>query len=134
MPASIAAANPTLVLPHMLAIAFTQSRVFQTRENVYVDGNYQSLALSITSRKSWQQSMRLTAAQITALNSFWDTVIGPLHEFIFYDVNETSPIFSYDITGSAVAGQYTVRFDGALTYAIDAGRNPVQGLKLIEVD
>jgi len=45
-----------------------------------------------------------------ALRNFYTTHIGV--PFYFYYLRETSPPYSYDATGAAPAGRYTVVFDG----------------------
>jgi hypothetical protein len=45
------------------------------------------------------------------LRDFYNARNGPQEAFYFYDPFETVPKFSYDPTGVATAGRYTVRFD-----------------------
>jgi hypothetical protein len=53
---------------------------------------------------------RLTPSQLAALRDFYDARKGSTEPFYFYDPYETSPKFTHDPTGQAVAGRYTVRF------------------------
>jgi hypothetical protein len=50
---------------------------------------------------------------------------GPQEPFYVYDPWDTSPRFSYDPTGQATQGRYTVRFEG--------GWEQSAGIGLIEV-
>ena len=52
--------------------------------------------------------------------------------FFFYDPHETSPKFSHDPTGQAVAGRHTVRFAGEWSQSGDLGRADVN-IELIEL-
>jgi hypothetical protein len=117
-------------MPFKLAIAFQRSQSFAVDSNRYLNGEYQANVLTSTSRKRWTLSSLLTAVQTDAIRSFY-TSQGPT-EFYFYDVYETSPIFSYDMTGVAITGRYTVRFEGALGIALTKPRNK-SDLSLVEV-
>lgn len=132
MPDSVVAANPTTVMPFSLAVAFQQSRQYSVDSNFYPDASYQSNPLSSTSRKQWQITKRLTQAQLTTLRTFFRARDGGAHEFWFYDLWETVPIFTYDESGEAVEGRHAVRFAGAWTQVLDVGRNQAK-LALIEV-
>lgn len=133
MPGYVQAANPTVVMPYALAIAFQSSRSWAISSNGYANGEYQSAVPIITdpvtaqpsnvasSRRTWQQTKKLTAPQWQALLNFWNSQRGCTKEFWFYDWFETSPLLSYDQTGQATQGRYTVRFNGDLTMAIISG-------------
>jgi hypothetical protein len=125
MPGSVGNAAPTVVLPWSLCRAFRHSREFAILENDYRDGTSQRSLLVETSRKSWRLSKRLAPAALTTLRSFWDARHGPLQEFYFYDPWDTNPRFSYDPTGVATEGRYTVRFDGAWEQSCDIARADV---------
>lgn len=112
MPGSIANAAPTAVLPLSLSRAFSHSREYPLIENEYKDGTSQRSLQASTSRKRWKLTKRLTPSQLSALRTFYFARNGPLDEFYFYDPFETSPKFSYDGTGVATTGRYTVRFEG----------------------
>ena len=112
MPGSIANAAPSTVLPLSLSRSFAPSREYALIENEYKDGTSQRSLQATTSRKRWKLTKRLTPTQLSALRTFYFARNGPLDEFYFYDPYETSPKFSYDPTGAATAGRYTVRFDG----------------------
>jgi uncharacterized protein (DUF2141 family) len=132
VPDSVAAANPTLVMPWSTARSFQSTRTLALDQNRYNDGTIQSRVLVDSSRRSWAISQRLTATQLDDLRTFFNSVVGQCTEFWFYDVYETSPIFSYDDTGTATTGRYAVRFNGPLRYSLDWGRNPCE-FSLIEV-
>lgn len=133
MPGAVVAANPTTVMPYSLANAFVQTRTYSVDTNRYPDGSMQSRALVTDSRRSWRVNRRATAVQLGLLRAFYLTQLGPSREFYFYDPYETVPIFSYDNTGAAISGRYTVRFVGQFQSALDWGRNPLQ-VEICEVD
>lgn len=133
MAGTIASASPSVVMPYSLAVAFQQSRAYTNDENRYLAGEVQRSALVATSRKQWQLTKRLTAAELGALRTFYLAQKGGTIEFYFYDVYETSPKFSYDVTGAASAGRYAVRFQGNLDLTLNLGRHQAQ-LSLIEVN
>lgn len=139
MPGSVNAANPTAVMPYSLATVFQQTRTYTVQQNQYRDGSVQSRAIGDTvsptldSRRSWEQTKLLNIAELQALRAFYNQQQGNLIEFIMYDVDETDPPYSYDESGSALAGRYVVRFDGEFKQSLQLGRSLVSGLKLIEV-
>lgn len=51
---------------------------------------------------------------------------GAHEAFYFYDLYETFPLFSYDPTGVALRGRYTVRFEGGWSQAMGLGRGDVE--------
>ena len=132
MPNSVLAATPSLVLPWVAAIAFQQSRTYFVDNSRYGDGSMQARAIPTTSRKRWTLTARLKPTDLAALRSFYTGQFGAWKEFYFYDVYETSPIFTYDNTGASGPGRYIVRFDGPFQQSLDLGRNPAQ-LSLVEV-
>lgn len=132
MPASVAGASPSLVMPYALLSTFSETRAWAADQNVYLNGECQSNALVSTSRKRWSLTQPLTATQAGLLRTFYATVKGPVKEFYFYNLFETVPQWSYDATGSATAGRYTVRFDSALEITLNFPRNSAQ-IAIIEV-
>jgi hypothetical protein len=126
MAGTIASAAPSVVMPYSLAIAFRQQREYVNDENRYMAGEVQRSALVTTSRKTWTITKNLTNAQVAALRTFYLAQQGGLIEFWFYDVFETSPKFSYDMTGAASAGRYAARFDGILPLTLQLARHQVQ--------
>ena len=133
MPGSVAAANPTTVLPYSLAAAFQHSREWAVDENVYRNGEVQRQAMVATSRKTWSQTKQLTTSELNALRTFY--LAHKTQEFWFYDLWETVPALSQagcDATGSASAGRYAVRFEGAWRETLLLGRHEVS-IVLVEV-
>jgi hypothetical protein len=133
MPDSVAAASPTTVLPFSLSVSFSRAQYYEVDENRYRNAEVQVKQWSTTSRKSWQITKRLTPTEWQDLLDFYNARKGPKEEFYFYDVNETSPKFSYDETGVAATGRYIVRFLSGVNYALDISRTQMQ-FGLIEVD
>jgi hypothetical protein len=135
VPASVAAANPTTVLPYSLCVAFQFSLEWAVDENTYRGGEVQRQAQVATSRKAWSQSKRLTTAELDTLRTFYLARKGGMEEFWFYDLWETVPKLSqagYDATGSATAGRYAVRFEGGWQEALQLGRHE-GAIVLVEV-
>lgn len=110
MPGSVQNAAPLMVLPASLSRAFVHQREYPVPDNEYRNGESQRSVQATNSRKRWRLAKRLTPAQLSALRDFYDARKGPTEPFYFYDPYETSPKFSHDPTGQAVAGRYTVRF------------------------
>ena len=125
MPGSVGIAAPTTVLPWSLCKAFGHSREFLVVDNEYRNGESQRGKLTETSRKTWRTSRRLPVTTLLSFRNFYLARKGPLEPFYFYDPWETSPKFSYDPTGAAVIGRYTVRFDGAWEQMAGIGRADV---------
>ena len=135
MPASVAAANPTTVLPYSLAVAFQHSREWQVDQNRYRNGEVQRTALVATSRRTWSITKALTTTEVNALRTFYAARKGSIEEFWFYDLWETVPPLSgagYDATGSATAGRYAVRFEGAWQETLGISRHEAS-IVLVEV-
>lgn len=127
-------AVPQGVFPQALTRRFVRSSAWLVRQNRYVDGTQQADSLVLTAREAWELECGLTAAQATALRGFYVDHNGPLIPFYFYDVNETSPLYKIDPTGSSTAGRYTVRFDGPWDQQIGGGSLRVgAGMRLIQV-
>lgn len=122
MPGSVPNATPATVLPWGLCKAFTPSRELAVRGNEYRNGESQRSRQVDTSRKSWAITRRLTTSELQALRNYYGARNGPVEPFYFYDHTETSPKFSYDPTGQAVIGRYTVRFNGAWSQEVQLGR------------
>jgi len=112
MPGSVQNAVPVAVLPQSLSRAFGHAREYIVVDNEYRNGESQRSRLVNTSRKRWRLAKRLTPALLQELRDFYDARKGPEEPFYFYDPYETVPKFSYDSTGAATQGRYTVRFEG----------------------
>jgi phage-related protein len=132
MPGSVQNAAPLAVLPASLSRAFVHEREYPVLDNEYRNGESQRSVQATNSRKRWRLAKRLTSAQLTALRDFYDARKGPTEPFYFYDPYETSPRFSYDPTGQAVVGRYTVRFAGPWEQSATLARADLT-LELIEL-
>src|SRR6185436_8922837 len=119
MPGSVALAVAVTVLPLSLSSAFSHSREYAIRENIYKNGESQRLLLTASSRKRWKLGKRLTSDELTELRDFYDARGGGLEAFLFYDVYETDPKFSYDETGVATDGRHKVHFVGEWQQTVD---------------
>lgn len=117
-------------MPFSLARHFQCSREYTVAENRYKNGESQRALRTATSRKSWSRGAILTAAQLATLRTFYN---ARRHEpFYFYDGLETSPRFSYDDTGVATTGRFTVRFEGKWQEDLSMVRSNVT-LALVEL-
>jgi hypothetical protein len=106
--------------------------VYPLIENEYKNGESQRSVLATNSRRRWRLAKRLTPAALQALREFYDARKGPAEPFYFYDPYETSPKFSSDPTGQAVAGRYTVRFNSDWQQSCGPGRSDAQ-IELLEI-
>jgi len=132
MPGSVQNAAPLTVLSPTHSRAFVHTREYPVTDNEYRNGESQRTVQAANSRKCWRLAKRLTPAQLSALRDFYDARGGPIEPFFFYDPYETNPKFSHDPTGQAVAGRYTVRFNGELSQTVGLGRADVN-IELIEL-
>jgi len=132
MPGSVANAVPSTVLPWSLSRAFVRSQEYPVIANDYAGGESQRSVAASNSRKRWRLAKRLAPAQLQALRDFYDARKGAQEPFYFYDPWETNPKFSYDPTGQATQGRYTVRFEGAWEQSAGIGLIEVS-LELIEL-
>jgi phage-related protein len=132
MPGAVQNAAPLTVLPASLSRAFAHEREYPVLDNEYRNGESQRSVQATNSRKRWRLAKRLTPAQLAALRDFYDARKGATEPFYFYDPYETSPKFSTDPTGQAVAGRYTVRFNGEWNQSVSLGRSDVN-IELIEL-
>jgi len=130
---SVAAANPTVVMPFKLCTLFSHQRTWEAETNRYLNGEVQRSTRVSTSSKVWILNEHLPAADVAALRTFFLSQGGGLHEFIFYDVYETTPLLSYDLTGVATSGRYTVCFDGPWNESLVLGFMSDVQLRLQEV-
>ena len=132
MPGSVQNAAPVTVLPHSLCSAFGHAREYFVDENEYRNGESQRSRLTETSRKRWRLAKRLNPALLQQLRDFYDARKGPEEPFYFYDPWDTVPKFSYDPTGTATQGRYTVRFEGTWEQMAGMGRADVE-ITLVEL-
>ena len=132
MPGSVQNAAPSTVLPQSLSRAFARSQEFPVIENEYRNGESQRSVPVNNSRKRWRLAKRLHPTPLQALRDFFEARSGPTEPFYFYDPYETNPKFSWDPTGAATTGRYTVRFDGEWSQTVGPGRSDVS-IELIEL-
>jgi hypothetical protein len=104
MPGSVLNADPLTVLPASLSRVFVHEREYPVLDNEYRNGESQQSVQATNSRKRWRLAKRLAPAQLATLRDFYEARKGPTEPFYFYDRYETSPKFSHDPTGQAVAG------------------------------
>ncbi|MCC6394791.1 MAG: hypothetical protein IT167_29630 [Bryobacterales bacterium] len=132
MPGSVQNAAALTVMPSSLSRAFAHERAYPVVESEYRNGESQRSVQAATSRRRWRLAKRLAPAQLGTLREFYDARKGPTEPFYFYDPYETSPKFSTDPTGQAIAGRYTVRFASEWNQSVDLGRADVN-IELIEL-
>lgn len=132
MPGSVQNAVPITVLPQSLSRAFGHAREYIVIENEYRNGESQRGRLVNTSRKRWRTVRRLTPTLLQSFRDFYDARKGPEEPFYFYDPWETVPKFTYDPTGTATQGRYTVRFEGPWEQMVGMGRADVE-IALVEL-
>lgn len=132
MPGSVQNAAPLTVMPASLSRSFAHERAYPVVESEYRNGESQRTVQATNSRKCWRLAKRLTPVQLGTLRDFYDARKGPTEPFYFYDPYETSPKFSTDPTGQAVAGRYTVRFAAEWSQSVGPSRTDV-GIDLIEL-
>jgi len=129
MPGNIDNAAPNGVMPYALCTAFAESREYVQIQSQYHDGTIERSQLAQTSRHTFTLAQRLTAAQVIALKAFWDSQLGGVVPFVFYNLIEGT----YDPTGNSTAGRYTVRFQGSWSQHTGLARTDVPQLQLVEV-
>jgi len=132
MPGSVSNAAPATVMPWNLCRLFAHERTYPVLENEYRNGESQRSPQATNSRKRWRLAHRVTPTALATLRDFYDDRGGPMEPFYFYDVWETDPLYTYDPTGAASDGRYTVCFDCAWEQTIGMGRSDVP-IELIEL-
>jgi hypothetical protein len=131
MPAGVVQlAMPTAVMPLSLSSAFIEIQTLPARVNEYHDGTSHRSPILAAVRRSWRLAKHLPNDQLLELRAFWET--QGLASFYFYNPSETSPRYSYDPTGSAVQGRYTVRFNNSWSQQTGIGMVDTE-IELIEV-
>lgn len=132
MPGNVPNASPTEVLPYALTLQFRREQQHAVLRNEYLDGEPQIGPLVQTSRKGWELVYRLPRTEVAAFRDFYEARRGGLEPFFFYDLAETDS-YTWDQTGAAVSGRYTVRFDGPWEQALGIGVGEFT-LHLVEVN
>jgi hypothetical protein len=117
MPGSVVAASSAVVMPLSYSRSFVHDREWHVLESEYAMGESQRRVIPATSRKGWKLAKPLTSAQYAALLSFYAGIGGPFAPFLFYDGMETTPKWSWDVTGASTVGRYVVRFENTLWLA-----------------
>jgi hypothetical protein len=130
MPGSVRNAVSVGVLPFSLCRQLVESREWPARAVEYHGGETERAALTATSRRSWTMANRLTPAALATLRAFLDTY--PVDAFYLYSMKETSPGFTWDATGVAIAGRYLVRAMGDWNQTTYLARSDVQ-VQFVEV-
>ena len=145
MPANLQAAvvAPGTVLPQSLSTSFTETRVFPLLSVVYNDGTLERSLIQDgvnppRALRTWVMSKRLTTAQLTDLDTFWQTdTLGGLNPFYFYDpfgvLPGEHPGSNYDATGDNTQGRVTVFFRGDWAQRTELGRHVIPNLTIVEV-
>ncbi len=103
-------ASPVDALPDVLCRSFRRAQQYTVYSNEYANGESQRSLISSTSRKVWELAAALTAAQLSALRTFYVDHDGATVPFTFHDFYE-----------AGITGDYTVRFDGAWNQTVGAG-------------
>jgi hypothetical protein len=87
------------------------SREYRTLVSEYALGESQRRSLSATSLKRFVATVPRTASEWATLKAFIESVKGGLLPFYVYEMTETSPAWSWDASGVATVGRFTVCFD-----------------------
>ena len=119
-------------MPQVLCRAFQADREWTVKVNEYPVGDSQRRAITTTSRKRWRLSVRLTSSLLSTLRAFFETCLGGIISFYFYDGTETASPWDWDATGTVTTGRYTVRFEGGWSQIHNLGRHDVE-LTLVEI-
>jgi len=131
-------------MPKGLNTLYQESRAFPLLYVEYHDGTAErSLIVDGVNaprpQRIWRLARRLTDAQLTAMQDFWeDTTKGGLYRFYYYDPYDVvpgTPIGSnYDPGGGSTQGRVTVMFTShTWQQQSTLARTNVGGLDLIEV-
>jgi hypothetical protein len=123
MPGNVAPPAPADVIPFGLYSAFQEELRIEAYVNSYPDGSSDRAALATNPRHWFRCTRAVTAAQYTALKTFFDA--HRIVPFYFYNLRETVPPWTWDSTGASTSGRYTVVFDGGWSDQIGLGRSSV---------
>ena len=119
MPGNVAPAAPVDTFPTALYSGLTIELRIENTLNVYPDGSSQRAALAVNPRYFFKLSYALTAAQWSAMQSFYLAHQGK--SFYFYNLLEALP---GPPPGDPV-GRYTVVFDGPWNEELQLGRTRI---------
>lgn len=128
MPGVVAAASASTVLPSLLCSSFSRSVAWPVEDNVYRNGEAQRRARTTEGRNTWALAPKLPSAVYAALRTFFLARGGSKEAFYYYDPHDGT----FDATGVATTGRYTVRFADSLSLSIGMARGDGQ-VGLIEV-
>lgn len=126
MPSSILPAQPSFVMPMTLCRLFEEVHYLDAMSNEYADGRSTRRALAFNDRHTFRLVRPLTDSQLDDLRGFYlanDRLIARGHPFWFYNTRETSPLFSWDASGSDPVGRYTVVWEGGWHETLQPGRH-----------
>jgi hypothetical protein len=130
MPGNVTPPAPVGVMPFGLCSAFSEEMRIESNVNAYSDGSSDRGALALNARHFFRLTRPVTAAQYTALRSFFQQ--HPADPFYFYNLRETVPPWTWDPSGNNPSGRYVVVFDGSWSDQVGMGRSSVS-LNLREV-
>ena len=130
MPGTVNFSTPAAVFPGTLSRAFTETHAYEALVSEYHDGSSQRGALVSAPRHSWKLAKRLAPPEMAALREFIALHIADT--FYFYNPKETSPVNTWDATGAATAGRYTVRVNSDWSESVGIARTDA-AVELIEV-
>lgn len=120
MPQNVQPANPTDVMPRLVCSAFNEQIRWEALVNSdYADGSSDRLPLVSEGRSFFRITSLMPPQTWKALRDFYWTHVG--EPFYFYFLRETVPPYSYDPTGAAIPGRYTVVFDGGYSETFQIG-------------
>ena len=129
-PGSVQNAVSVGVLPFSLCRQLVESSEWPARTAEYHGGETERAALTSTARRSWTMGKRLTPTALATLHSFLDA--HPVDAFYIYSLKETVPPFTWDPTGTVVAGRCLVRAKGDWSQTTDVARSELQ-VQFLEV-
>jgi hypothetical protein len=121
MPGAVATATVTAVMPAGLFTKFSLQIQRKANVNEYANGETQAGALVGAEKRRWEAARRMTASALVALESFYASQNGMQLPFYVYDT--TIPGVTWDSTGVATTGRYSVCFDNPeWSHSVGLGR------------
>jgi hypothetical protein len=124
MPNDVVVTAPADVLPAGLASQFQIDERLESFDNKYPDGSSDRLNLANLPRHYFTLVRPVNGAQWRALRDFYFAHVAL--PFFFYVPRETVPPYSFDPTGAATDGRYTVVFDSPWSETLGVGRSSAQ--------
>lgn len=128
MPDNIVNTLPAAVIPMGPMTLFQE----ELERKAYIDEGYAQgestrQARTLFERRRFHIARRLTDDQMVQMRDFYNNMRGG-KPFWFYHLRETVPPGSWDPTGGATTGRYTVVFDGPLIVAARPGAMKIAGV------